>query len=55
MKLGALSISLSVQDIQKSKVFYEALGFKVFAGDIEKNYLIMKNEDSLIGLFPRDV
>lgn len=51
MKLGALSISLSVKDIQQSKLFYETLGFKVFAGDIAKNYLIMKNEDSLIGLF----
>ncbi len=51
MKLGAFSISLSVKDINASKQFYEALGFKVFAGDIEKKYLIMKNENSLIGLF----
>ena len=51
MKLGAFSISLSVKDINVSKEFYENLGFKVFAGEIEKNYLIMKNEDSLIGLF----
>jgi catechol 2,3-dioxygenase-like lactoylglutathione lyase family enzyme len=51
MKLGAFSISLSVKDIKASKKFYENLGFKVFAGDVEKNYLIMKNEDSLIGLF----
>ncbi len=51
MKLGAFSISLSVKDINASKQFYENLGFKVFAGDIEKNYLIMKNENSLIGLF----
>ena len=51
MKLGAFSVSLSVKDINASKKFYETLGFKVFAGDIEKNYLIMKNEDSLIGLF----
>jgi catechol-2,3-dioxygenase len=51
MKLGAFSVSLSVKDIHKSKTFYEALGFTVFAGDIEKNYLIMKNELSLIGLF----
>ncbi len=29
----------------------KSLAFKVFAGDIEKNYLIMKNENSLIGLF----
>ena len=51
MKLGAFSISLSVKDINASKQFYENLGFKVFAGDIEKNYLIMKNENSLVGLF----
>lgn len=51
MKLGAFSISLSVKDINASKAFYEKLGFTVFGGDIEKNYLIMKNENSLIGLF----
>lgn len=51
MKLGAFSVSLSVKDIQKSKGFYETLGFEVFAGDIERNYLIMKNENTLIGLF----
>lgn len=51
MKLGAFSVSLSVRDLQVSKSFYESLGFSVFAGDIEKNYLIMKNEKTLIGLF----
>lgn len=51
MKLGAFSISLNVKDVKASKTFYEKLGFTVFAGDIERNYLIMKNEDSLIGLF----
>lgn len=51
MKLGAFSISLAVKDIKASKAFYEGLGFSVFAGDIEKNYLIMKNESTLIGLF----
>ncbi|MCH7398289.1 VOC family protein [Belliella sp. DSM 107340] len=51
MKLGAFSISLSVKDLKTSKEFYEKLGFAVFAGDFEKNYLIMKNENSLIGLF----
>lgn len=51
MKLGAFSISLSVKDINVSKLFYENLGFTVFAGDIEKKYLIMKNGHSLIGLF----
>jgi catechol 2,3-dioxygenase-like lactoylglutathione lyase family enzyme len=51
MKLGVFSISLSVKDIKVSKAFYEKLGFTVFGGDLEKNYLIMKNGDSLIGLF----
>ena len=51
MKLGAFSISLSVKDIHASKTFYENLGFSVFAGQIEKNYLIMKNGKVLIGLF----
>jgi catechol 2,3-dioxygenase-like lactoylglutathione lyase family enzyme len=51
MKLGAFSVSLSVKDINTSKQFYENLGFVVFAGSMEKKYLIMKNENSLIGLF----
>lgn len=51
MKLGAFSISLAVKDIHKSKAFYETLGFSVFAGDIERNYLIMKNGNALVGLF----
>jgi len=51
MKLGAFSVSLNVKDIHVSKAFYEKLGFSVFAGDIEKGYLIMKNEGTLIGLF----
>ncbi len=51
MKLGAFSVSLNVKDIKKSKDFYENLGFTVFGGDINMNYLIMKNENALIGLF----
>ncbi|WP_299223027.1 VOC family protein [uncultured Psychroserpens sp.] len=51
MKLGAFSVSLSVKDIHISKTFYETLGFTVFAGDIERNYLIMKNNETIIGLF----
>lgn len=51
MKLGAFSISLSVKDLQKSKDFYEKLGFTVMAGATEQNYLIMKNGTTLIGLF----
>ncbi len=51
MKLGAFSISLSVKDLTTSKEFYEKVGFDVFAGGMEQNYLIMKNGNALIGLF----
>ncbi len=51
MKLGAHSISLSVKDLQTSKEFYEKLGFEMFAGNMEQNYLIMKNGETVIGLF----
>lgn len=51
MQLGTFSISLSVGDINASKAFYENLGFTAFAGDISKNYVIMKNGNALIGLF----
>ncbi|MDQ0594919.1 lactoylglutathione lyase [Chryseobacterium ginsenosidimutans] len=51
MKLGAFSISLSVKDLEKSKDFYEKLGFSQMAGDSGHNYLIMKNGDHIIGLF----
>ncbi|WP_150451809.1 VOC family protein [Arenibacter lacus] len=51
MELGAFSVSLNVKDLNASKLFYENLGFSVFAGEMENNYLIMKNGKSLIGLF----
>ena len=51
MKLGAFSVSLNVKDIVISKAFYENLGFNVLAGDVKKKYLIMKNDNALIGLF----
>ena len=51
MKLGAFSVSLNVKDIHASKSFYENLGFSVFGGDIKQHWLIMKNENAIIGLF----
>ena len=51
MELGNFSVSLAVKDIQASKAFYEKLGFKVFMGDISKNWLILKNGEHVIGLF----
>jgi catechol 2,3-dioxygenase-like lactoylglutathione lyase family enzyme len=51
MELGAFSVSLSVEDLEASKSFYEKLGFQVFGGDAAQNWLIMKNGDHVIGLF----
>lgn len=51
LKLGAFSISLSVKDLKVSREFYENLGFHVKGGSMEQNYLVMKNGNSLIGLF----
>ncbi|MFZ4662623.1 MAG: VOC family protein [Caldilineaceae bacterium] len=51
MELGAFSISLAVSDIAASKAFYEKLGFRVFGGNQEQGWLIMKNGETLVGLF----
>jgi catechol 2,3-dioxygenase-like lactoylglutathione lyase family enzyme len=51
MKLGAFSMSLSVKDLTASQEFYKKLGFSILAGSLEQNYLILKNENALIGLF----
>ena len=51
MKLGAFSISLAMKDIAASRAFYEKLGFTVFGGQQAQNWLIMKNESTLVGLF----
>ena len=51
MELGAFSISLAVKNLENSRAFYEKLGFDVFHGDPAHNFLIMKNGDTVVGLF----
>ncbi|GAA1262922.1 VOC family protein [Arthrobacter pascens] len=51
MQLGAFSLSLTVKDIAASAAFYEKLGFTRFGGDIAQNWLILRNGDTVIGLF----
>jgi catechol 2,3-dioxygenase-like lactoylglutathione lyase family enzyme len=51
MKLGAFSVSLAVKDLQASRQFYEKLGFTSFVGEPANGWLIVKNGDSVIGLF----
>ena len=51
MDLGAFSVSLAVSDLEASRAFYEALGFRVTGGDVEENWLILANGTTIIGLF----
>jgi predicted enzyme related to lactoylglutathione lyase len=51
MQLGAFSVSLAVKDLEASRSFYEKFGFQVFHGDAAQNWLILKNGDTVIGLF----
>lgn len=51
MRLGGFSVSLAVKDIAASKAFYETLGFSVFAGEQTQNWLIMRNGQTVVGLF----
>ena len=50
MRLGNFSVSLAVKDLSASRAFYEKLGFKPIGGN-QKNWLILQNETSTIGLF----
>jgi predicted lactoylglutathione lyase len=51
MTLGNFSISLAVKNIHASKSFYESIGFTVWGGDIDHNWLIIRNGHCTIGLF----
>ena len=51
MQLGAFSISLSVKNLSKSIAFYEDLGFARFGGNEDQNYVVMKNGETLVGLY----
>jgi len=51
MNLGVFSVSLSVKNIEESKLFYQKIGFEVIGGDQSQHWLILKNGDHTIGLF----
>lgn len=51
MDLGSFSVSLAVKDIKASRDFYAKLGFEEAGGNIEENWLILRNRDHVIGLF----
>lgn len=51
MDLGAFSLSLTVKDLEASKVFYQKLGFSIYHDQTPDNWVIMMNGDCTIGLF----
>ncbi|MES0879285.1 VOC family protein [Roseibium sp. SCP14] len=51
MKLGAFSVSLTVKDIEKSIEFYKGLGFSDLGGSGSDKWAILKNGETVIGLF----
>jgi catechol 2,3-dioxygenase-like lactoylglutathione lyase family enzyme len=51
IRLGAFSVSLAVKDIHASKAFYEKLGFTYKGGNIDQNWIVLKNGNTVIGLF----
>jgi catechol 2,3-dioxygenase-like lactoylglutathione lyase family enzyme len=51
MELGAFSVSLSVNNIEESKVFYQKLGFEIVGGDQSQHWLVLQNGDHKVGLF----
>lgn len=51
MKLGSFTVCLVVKDIKASKSFYEKLDFKEVSGDMKKNWIVLQNGTTKIGLF----
>ncbi len=51
MNLGTFSISLAVKDIATSRTFYEKLGFEQAGGDPTQNWLILRSQNTTIGVF----
>ena len=51
MDLGNFSVSLNVKDIKASKAFYEKFDFKMVAGKLEQNWIVLQSGNARIGLF----
>lgn len=53
MNLGTFSLSLCVQDLARSRAFYEQLGFEAMGGDADQGWLILKSPTCTLGLFEK--
>ncbi|MEZ5342870.1 MAG: VOC family protein [Acidimicrobiales bacterium] len=50
-ELGSFSVSLNVADLGASMAFYQTLGFRQIAGEVEQNWAILASGSTIIGLF----
>ena len=51
IQLGNFSVSLTVKDLEASRVFYEKLGFKLKSGEPKQKWIVLQNATATIGLF----
>ncbi len=51
MSLGHFSLSLAVKDIEAAYAFYRDLGFTTFDDHLAEKWVIMRLDDTLLGLF----
>jgi len=53
ISLGKFELSLTVRDIHESLEFYTKLGFEKVGGNIEENWLALKQQDGdlMLGLY----
>lgn len=49
--LGVFSVSLAVEELDRSIAFYKKLGFTSFVDQSKNGYIILKNGNCIIGLF----
>ena len=51
MDLGMFSVSLNVKSMKDSLEFYQALGFEIIGGNAEEGWIMIQNNNAVIGLF----
>jgi len=49
--LGTCTVCFNVRDVRRSSEFYAKLGFRVTAGDLAENWLVMEHGNLRLGLF----
>ena len=53
MNLGTFSLSLCVSDLQRSREFYEKLGFETLGDYSDQGWMMMRSPTLTLGLFEK--